>query len=208
MTPPAEGLLQRLLHAPDWLIYLVMAGAAALENLVPPIPADVVILFGGFLISQAGGSVWLAALLVWGSNVAGALAVYGIGRQYGMRFFAGSWGRMLLRPGQLSILSAFYRRYGFMVIFFSRFLPVFRAVVPIFAGISHVGLLKTAVPLVVASGLWYGSLIYLGAAAGQNWEVIWRAFEEAGQWLYALTLLLALFFLWWWWRSRREEPHT
>ncbi|HEV2131887.1 MAG TPA: hypothetical protein VGR27_12320, partial [Longimicrobiaceae bacterium] len=61
MISPAEGLLQRMLAAPDELIYLVMAEAAALENLVPPVPADVVILFGGFLLGKAGGRVWLAA---------------------------------------------------------------------------------------------------------------------------------------------------
>jgi len=206
MTAPPEALLQRMLAAPDELIYLVMAVAALLENLVPPVPADVVILFGGFLLGQAGGRVWLAALLVWLSNVAGALVVYGIGRRYGMRFFAGRWGRMLLRPGQLSALAAFYARYGFAVIFVSRFLPVFRAVVPIFAGVSRVGLWRTALPILLASGLWYGGLIYLGAAAGENWEAIWRTVEAAGRGFYMVALLLTLALLWWWWRSRRAEP--
>lgn len=206
MTSPPEGLLQRMLAAPDELIYLVMALAAALENLVPPVPADAVILFGGFLLGRAGGQVWLAALVVWLSNVAGALLVYGAGRRYGMRFFAGRWGRVLLRPGQLSSLAAFYRRYGFAVIFVSRFLPVFRAVVPVFAGVSHVGVWRTALPIVLASGIWYGGLIYLGAAAGENWEAIWRTVETAGRGFYVAALLLTLVVLWWWRRSRRAEP--
>ncbi|HEV2132241.1 MAG TPA: DedA family protein [Longimicrobiaceae bacterium] len=206
MISPAEGLLQRMLAAPDELIYLVMAVAAALENLVPPVPADVVILFGGFLLGKAGGRVWLAALLVWLSNVAGALVVYGLGRRFGMRFFAGRWGRMLLRPGQLAALAGFYQRYGFTVIFISRFLPVFRSVVPIFAGVSHVGLWRTALPILLASGLWYGGLIYLGAAAGENWESIWRTVEAAGRGFYLAALLLTLAVLWWWRRSRQAEP--
>ncbi len=206
MTLQAEPFLQRMLEAPASLIYLLMALAAMLENLVPPVPADLVILFGGFLLGQAGERIWLAALLVWLNNVAGALVVYGLGRRYGMRFFAGRWGRMLLRPAQLAELAGFYQRYGLLVIFVSRFLPVFRAVVPIFAGVSHVGVWKTAIPIAIASGLWYGTLVYLGAAAGANWEAIWRTVEAAGRWLYLLAGLLALILLRWWWRSRRAEP--
>lgn len=108
-----------------------MTLAAVLENFVPPFPADMLIRFGGLVIGHAGAPICLAALVVWLGKVAGALAVYGLGRPYGPQFLSGLWGRVLLRPRQLVSLTAFYRRYGIGVIFVSRFLPFVRAVVPV-----------------------------------------------------------------------------
>ena len=88
-------------------------------------------------------------------------------------------------------LSGFYQRRGTIVIFVSRFLPMFRAVVPIFAGTSGVGFWRAALPMAVASGLWYGLIVYLGATAGENWEEIRATVESSGKWL-AIAAGLAL----------------
>ncbi len=201
----AQAWLERMLEAPASLLYLVMALAATLENFIPPIPADVIILFGGFLLGKRGAEVWLAALIVWMGNVTGALAMYGIGRRYGMRFFQGRLGSRFLKPRQLASLGQFYQRYGFVVIFFSRFVPMFRAIVPVFAGVSHLRFWRTAIPLAIASGIWYGALVFLGAAAGDNWEVIARDLAVAGRWLYVIAIIFAALLVAWWWRSRSED---
>ena len=197
-----EQLLQRLAEAPAWVIVATLGLASALENLVPPIPADVVVLFGGALAGQGGVNLWLVFLAVWVGNVGTALLVYAIGLRYGAAFFSGRWGRMILHPQQLTQLDGFYRRYGFRVIFVSRFLPMFRAVVPVFAGVSRLGFWRTAVPIAAASGLWYGLLVYVGAAAGRNWREVLTILTEAGRWLWAAAVLLGAIVGWWWWRSR------
>jgi membrane protein DedA with SNARE-associated domain len=199
-----EQLLDWLAAAPAALVYLALGLAAALENIVPPIPADVVVLFGGVLAGQGVANVWLVFLAVWIANVAGALLVYLVGRRYGEAFFAGRWGRLLLQPQQLQQLDAFYRRYGIRVIFVSRFLPMFRAVVPIFAGVSRLGFWRTALPMAAASALWYGTIVYLGAAAGRNWREILEALSAAGRWLWVAALGVAVLVGWWWWRTRRN----
>jgi membrane protein DedA with SNARE-associated domain len=193
-----DALLEQMLRVPEAVLYLILAAAAALENLVPPVPADVLILFGGFLVGKGAGTLWLAFLVVWLSNVAGALLVYAIGRRFGADFFAGRLGGYLLQPRQLASLGAVYHRYGFGVLFVSRFLPMFRSLVPVFAGVSRVGLLRTAVPVALASGIWYGTLLWLGAVAGENWRQISEAVAEGGRWLAVLAALaaVAIFLLW------------
>jgi membrane protein DedA with SNARE-associated domain len=205
MTRWVDALLEQMLLVPEALLYLILGLVAALENLVPPIPADMVILLGGFLVGQGAGRLWLAFLVVWSCNVAGALLVYGVGRRYGAGFFAGRLGRYLLQPRQLASLSMFYHRYGFGVLFLSRFLPVFRSLVPVFAGVSHVGLARTAFPVAMASGLWYGTILYLGAAAGENWEQIAAVLERGGRWLLLVAVGIALVLLALWRRSRSDE---
>lgn len=200
-----DGLIQWMQGLPAALVYVVIGFMAMLENIVPPVPADVVALFGGFLAGQGVVNPWAAFLVVWLCNVAGALLVYWVGRKYGTRFFGGRIGRMLLHPRQMEKLSGFYARRGTIVIFLSRFLPAFRAVVPIFAGTSGVPFFRAAIPIAVASAAWYGLIVYLGATAGENWEQIRAAVEASSRWLAIVAAVLAVLVGVWWWRSRRES---
>jgi membrane protein DedA with SNARE-associated domain len=200
-----DRMLEWMMGLPPALVYVVMAVFAAVENVFPPVPADVIALFGGFLAGRGSVSAPAAFLAVWGANVAGAMLVYWLGWRYGTDFFRGRMGRHLLNPGQFATLSEFYDRHGAKVIFVSRFLPMFRAVVPIFAGTSRVGWVRTLVPLALASGLWYGAIVYLGATAGRNWTHIRATVESSGRWLAIAAALLAMGIGIWWWRTRRSR---
>lgn len=200
-----DALLQWMVQLPALLVYAVLAFFAAIENVFPPVPADVVALFGGFIAGQGGADPWTAFLVVWFANVGGALGVYAVGRRYGTAFFSKGFGRMLLDQDQMERLAAVYRRHGVVVIFISRFLPMFRAVVPIFAGTSGVPVVRAALPIAVASGAWYGLIIYLGATAGANWDRIRATVETSGRWLAITAALLGVAVAWWWWHSRRPR---
>jgi membrane protein DedA with SNARE-associated domain len=203
------GLIDQLIAwmegLPEALVYVVIGVMAGLENLVPPVPADVVALTGGFLAGRGVTNVWISFLVVWGANVGTALLTYWIGHRYGTRFFQGRLGRMILHPGQMSKLAALYEKHGGKVIFFSRYLPGFRAVVPIFAGTSGMTLGRTAFPIALASGLWYGLIVYLGATAGRNWEQIRAQVEASGRWLGLVAVILFALIALWWWKTRGKE---
>lgn len=199
------GFLDRLAAAPEVVVYLVLGFAAALENLIPPIPADVVVLFGGLLAGRGAASVGGVFLAVWLSNVGGALLVYALGRRFGAAFFQGRWGRLLLRPGQVQRLNNVYRRFGFGVILISRFLPMFRAVVPVFAGVAQLGFWRTAIPMALASAAWYGTIVYVGAAAGRNFEAIAAQLDAAGRWLWLAAGVVAAGAAVGWWRTRELD---
>ncbi|MBW3569539.1 MAG: DedA family protein [Gemmatimonadetes bacterium] len=204
------GLIDRLIAwmegLPELLIYVVMGAMAGLENIFPPVPADVVALTGGFLAGRGVIDPTLAFLVVWMANVATALLMYGAGRRYGASFFSTRVGRAVLQPGQLQRLASLYDRHGGKVIFFSRYLPGFRAVVPIFAGSSDMGFFRAALPIALASGLWYGFIVYLGATAGRNWEQIRAAVESSGRWLAIVAAALVLIVGWMWWQTREGRP--
>ncbi len=178
---------------------------AALENLVPPVPADTVVLFGAFLAAQGRARPWAVWLVTWLPNVGTAMLVYLLSRLYGRRFFETRIGRLLLHPRQLDRVHHFYDHWGALAIFFSRFLPGFRAVVPLFAGVSRVGVVRAGVPMLVASGLWYGFLVVLGTKAGENWPAIRRIFGHTSLWLAIVALGLAALIGVWWWRSRHRN---
>ncbi len=201
-----EALFTTLANLPPLLTYLVLGIGAALENVFPPIPADTFVLFGAFLAAQGRANPWGVWLVTWLANAASALAIYMAAWHYGRKVFRTAVGRWVLHPGQLERLARFYHGWGTTAIFFSRFIPGFRAVVPIFAGISRLRPRRVALPIVVASGIWYGAIVLAGSAAGANWTAIRHAFRHTGVALGGIGVLLAAIVGVWWWRTRHPRP--
>jgi membrane protein DedA with SNARE-associated domain len=200
-----DAILRALANLPPLLTYVVLGAGAALENIVPPVPADTFVLFGAFLAAHGRARPVLVWLVTWPSNVASAMGIYWLSRYYGRAFFDTRVGHLLLHPRQLERVHRFYDRWGTPAIFVSRFLPGFRMVVPVFAGTAHLGALRTGLPVLVASGLWYGLLVYLGTVAGENWRPLEHAFSHYSRALVWIALPLAAALLIGWWRTRRHR---
>lgn len=201
-----DALVELFSGLPPAAVYAILGAGSALENLVPPVPADTFILLGGFLAGRTEAlGAWTVFLVTWGCNVATALAVYGVGFRHGRSFFEEGMGRKVLTPRQLRRMHRFYGRWGTPAIFLARFLPGLRAVVPAFAGVSHRSFLPVAVPVALASAIWYGVLVWVGAAAGRNLDTIVRWLTHTNRVLLGLALVATAAVAVWWWRSRRSE---
>jgi membrane-associated protein len=166
------------------------------------------VLVGGVVAGAGSARPTGLFLAVWIGNVGSALLVYEIGRRHGPKFFEGRFGSALLAPRQIHALARAYSRYGFPIIFFSRFLPVFRPVVPVFAGVSRLSFWGTAIPVALASAVWYGLLVYVGALAGANWRAVVAFFANLGSWLAILAAVLLVGVGWLWWRTRAPGAGT
>ncbi len=202
-----DGLLGLISRLPVEVLYLLVGAGAAIENLFPPIPSDMFVVAGAIFADRGLLDSRLVFLVAWVSNLLLALAVFLAARRYGGGIFATRWGRWLLRPEQLRRMSMFYREYGTLTILVSRFFPVFRVLVPAFAGISHLGFWRTAIPLSVASAVWYGALVMAGVLFSRNVERLLgplRAVNTTAGIIAGLAALL-LFLLWWRSRSHDED---
>jgi membrane protein DedA with SNARE-associated domain/uncharacterized tellurite resistance protein B-like protein len=150
----------------------VLGVLAVVENIVPPVPADAAVLLGAFLSHRGVTNPFVVFTVVWLANTAGAVAVYLVARRYGRRLFASARGRRLLAPESMAVIEREYLRFGVAGIFFARFLPGIRAVVPPFAGIVNLSVPRTVIPVTLASGVWYGGVTILGSVLGSEWERI------------------------------------
>jgi len=175
----------------------LITALAAVENVFPPVPADTAVALGAFLAGRGVLSAWGVFVLTWGANVGGAAAVYGLGRRYGRGVFAGRLGRKLLSPETLDHIARAYERHGTVGIFLSRLLPVWRAVVPPFAGIAGVPPRRALVPLALASALWYGALTFLVTTLGTNFEDITRTLGHVNRVLAVVGLALVVVLVVW-----------
>ncbi len=206
--PQVERILETLGEvAPHW-IYIVVGAGAAIENVFPPIPADTFVVLGAFLSAQGRATGLGVFGVTWATNTATALLIYALARRWGRIFLGTRAGRWLLRPRQLERLERLYSGHGAKIIFFSRFLPAFRVLVPVFAGISHLTFWRTAFPVAVASALWYGVLVYVGVVFGRNWRSIIEALGNVNTILIAIAGLLAVALTILWWRTRRHAHET
>ena len=203
-----DAIIEFFVALPPVLIYVTLGLGAALENVFPPIPADTFVLLGGFLASAGAGKAGWVFAATWSANVTSALVVYRLGHVYGRPFFEHGWGRRLLSGRQLELLGAFYSRWGILAIFFTRFLPGFRAVVPVFAGVTHRRFGEVAFPVAVASALWYGALVWVGAVTEQNLDAIleWLSGVNRGLLLAALAVAALVALAWYRTRHPPEGP--
>ena len=200
-----ESLLGKLAKLPLLLIYAVIGAGAAVENFIPPIPADTFVLLGAFLAAGGHGNPFAVFFITWISNIASAVIVYFISYHYGQGFFKKPIGHWLINEKQMKQIGGFYEKWGIPAIFFSRFLPTFRAMVPVFAGVTHVNFFKVFIPMTLASGVWYGFVVYVGASFGKNWDAVMGFFNRFSTILLIVAAILVGAFIFWWIRSRREK---
>lgn len=164
-----QPLLDWLLELPSGALYAVLAIAAAVENVFPPFPSDVVVAFGSFVAAQGRKAVLGVFLAVWIGNVSTAMLLYALGRRYGAQRLE----RRLAGKDAESVdarLRAMFEKHGLPAIFVSRFVPAVRSVVPAFAGALRLSPWWTGAMIAVASGLWYGLITLVAYRVGSDWE--------------------------------------
>lgn len=200
-----QSLLGWLSDLPPAALLPAMAVLAAVENIFPPIPADVLVAFGAFIAARNHGSPIPAFLAVWLGNVSGAMLMFVVGRRLGREWIA---RRFHLAPGggNEKRLTDAYERFGTAGLFISRFLPAFRALVPPMAGALRLSLPRVVLAISLASATWYGFITWLAFSAGSNWEALVARVARAGTWSGVIAgAIVALAFLVWWLKRRRAN---
>lgn len=204
-----SGLIAWLSHAPLALLYLIMAAFAAVENVFPPIPADTVVALGSWLAARGQGSPVWAFLSVWIGNVAGAAAMYFVGRRHGTGWIERRFPKIADERSE-DRFQELHRKYGAASLFLSRFIPGVRALVPPFAGALRLPVVPSLVSIALASGVWYGLVSYLAFRAGAaDWNALTGRISSVGRWIAigAGVVFAAGALVWWVQRRRnRREP--
>jgi membrane protein DedA with SNARE-associated domain len=198
-----QALLDWLAAQPPAALLGAMALLAAVENIFPPIPADVLVAFGGFLAARTGASPWPSFLAIWLGNVAGALVMYAAGRRLGRAWIARRF-RLAPDSGHEERLTTWHARYGAGALFLSRFVPGVRAVVPPLAGALRFPPVSLAVAIAAASALWYGAITWVAFSTGDNWELVTVQLARMGRWSGIAAVAIALSVALVWWRRRRR----
>ncbi len=189
---------------PVWA-YVTILVIAYGENVAPPIPGDVVVVFGGYL---AGIGHLHLGVVVFLSTVGGALGfmtMFLFGYRFGEVVFNPDRLRWLPRDG-FETARRWIHRYGYGVIAANRFLSGARSVISLTAGVARMEPWRAFWWCTVSALLWTGLISYAGYAVGENWEVVVLYLRAYGRVILALLGLLGLgLLLRWYWTHRRRS---
>lgn len=189
-----EQILSFLQNVPSLYLLLIVFGFALIENLFPPSPSDVVILFAGTLIPIS--KVDFISLLIFSTlgSVVGFLIMFSIGQKFERSVI--ETGKLKYIPNDAILkVEGWFQKWGYWIIVINRFLSGTRAVVSFFAGMSGLKVRKTTFLSAISALLWNSILIILGMEFSSNWKEIYSKVESYGNWLFIAIGLIILFFI-------------
>lgn len=163
-----------ILNLIAWGGYIGIFILMTLENVFPPIPSEVIMGLGGMAVAR--GDMDMTPLLIVATlgTTFGNMFWYGVGRWIGiarLKPFVERHGRWLtLTWEDVEKLNSFFHRHGGWVVFFFRFLPTFRTMISLPAGMAKMGLPRFLLATFVGSAIWNAVLAYAGLLLGSRFE--------------------------------------
>jgi len=178
---------------PGW-IYLAVAGIAYIENIFPPFPSDVIVVFAGSLAGLGTVDFTTALLLATAGSTLGFITMYKIGDWFGDHILETGKLRFIPRESVHKV-EGWFRKYGYFVVIANRFLAGTRAVVSFFAGMSELSLPLSVLLSFVSALIWNFILLSTGRAVGENWRQIGGYLETYSTIVTSLIALTAIILL-------------
>ena len=182
----------------------------AIENIFPPIPSEVILLFGGFMTTKTSLNVPLMILFSTLGSLLGAIVLYYIGKILNKerlkRIVSGKVGKILhLKEKDIDMADEWFDKKGNITVFFCRFIPIVRSLISIPAGMSEMPMLKFLVYTIVGSAIWNTVLLVIGNRVGENWESILSIFDRYSHIVLIILVILFIAFIVWFYKFRKPK---
>lgn len=190
--------------------YLAIILLIAVENIFPPIPSEVILTLGGFLVS--GTKLTLIGVILASTlgSIIGAIILFSISRNLTLprleKLLETKLFKLLgFKKDDAQKAIDWFDKHGISAIFYGRCIPVVRSLISIPAGIAHVGWIKFLVLTTLGSLVWNSVLVGLGHYMGKNWQVVVRIFDDYTIVIIILLLILFIYFGIKWYKSRIKK---
>ena len=167
----------------------------ALENVIPPIPSEIVLSMAGYLAGEGRMNVVLVWIAATAGSVVGALLLYWLGYALGEDRLKRWLDRVpLVDLSDLNKADRWFERHAKSTVLFGRCVPVVRSLVSVPAGANHMPLSIFTLLTAIGSGVW--NLLFVGAGylLGERWQNI----DKYSHWFdYAVYALIVGSAAWW-----------
>lgn len=200
MADLIEVVLRAITNAIAAMGYWGIGIGMAIESANIPLPSEVILPFGGYLVSTGQLEFYRTVLAGTVGGVIGSALSYYLGL-WGGRPFLVKYGRFFgFSMKHLALADRWFERYGEATVFFTRLMPVVRTFISLPAGISGMNFKRFLVYTFLGSLPWSLLLTYVGLKLGQNWEAIKPWFHRLDL-VVVLGLAVVLIYLW---RNRKN----
>lgn len=184
----------------------------AIESACIPLPSEVIMPFSGYLVYTGRFNLWWVAVAGAVGCVIGSLIAYWVG-MYGGRPFIEKYGRyILVSRHDLDLADRWFARYGEIIVFASRLLPIVRTFIAFPAGVARMNLSRFVLYTFAGSLPWCLGLAYVGQILGEQWDKN----DTLKSWFHRFDFVIGIIGVlavgWWVWRhirhARTPEPEA
>lgn len=163
--------------------YWGVAIGMAIESANIPLPSELILPFGGYLVYEGQLHFWGTALAGALGGTLGSIVSYWLG-YYGGRPLLAKYGKYVgFSPKRFYTAEQWFLRYGELTVFFTRLMPIVRTFISLPAGISGMNFYRFVLYTFLGSLPWCVFLTYLGMKLGEHWHIL-------GPWFHKMDVLI------------------
>ena len=181
------------------MAYLTICFAMFLENIIPPIPSEIIMPLGGFFVYQQKLNFYI--LVLWGvlGTIAGSIPWYYLGKlvnEKRLSNFLDKRGKFIgITSNDLIKSKRWFDKYGVSLVFWGRLVPGIRTLISVPAGMELMPLRKFLIWTSLGSLIWVALLTYAGFAFGENYQIIETYLDQIKYILKPILILILVYFL-------------
>ncbi len=184
----------------------------ALENIFPPIPSEVILLFGGFMTTYTKLNLFGVVIASTLGSLLGAIALYFVGKILNKerlkKIVNGKIGKVLrLKASDIDKADHWFDTKGNKTVFFCRFIPIVRSLISIPAGMSEMPMGKFLLYTTTGTLIWNTVLSLLGNKVGENWEDILLIFENYSHIVAIVLVIIFLVGIYYFYHKKLKKQH-
>tara|TARA_B100002019_G_scaffold259786_1_gene245414 strand:- start:382 stop:1041 length:660 start_codon:yes stop_codon:yes gene_type:complete len=191
--------IERAVETNSTLAYLTICLAMFLENIIPPIPSEIIMPLGGFFVYREKLNFFI--LVFWGlfGTILGSLPWYYLGKlvnEKKLSKFLDKRGKYVgITSEDLSKSKLWFDKYGVSLVFWGRLVPGIRTLISVPAGMELMPLRKFLIWTTLGSLIWIVILTYAGFILGDNWQVIESYLDQYKYIVKPVLIVLILYLL-------------
>lgn len=181
------------------MAYLTICFAMFLENIIPPIPSEIIMPLGGFFVYQQKLNFYI--LVLWGvlGTIAGSIPWYYLGKlvnEKRLSNFLDKRGKFIgITSNDLIKSKRWFDKYGVSLVFWGRLVPGIRTLISVPAGMELMPLRKFLIWTSLGSLIWVALLTYAGFVFGENYQIIETYLDQIKYILKPILILILVYFL-------------
>lgn len=156
-------IIQSIGYVGVFLIVFVESGVPI--GAIIPLPGDTLLFSAGLLAATGAFDIVPLIVTIIVAAILGDSTGYWFGAKYGPKLF-NKEDALILNKRHLERTEAFYKKYGRMALIIARFLPLFRTLVPIAAGMGRMNYGVFLRYNIIGAVIWGISLTVLGYYLG------------------------------------------
>jgi membrane protein DedA with SNARE-associated domain len=185
--------------------YSGVALLMAIESACVPLPSEIIMPFSGYLVYTGRFNLWLVSIAGAFGCVVGSLVAYWIG-MYGGRPLMEKYGKyLLISPHDIDLADRSFARFGEIIVFASRLLPVIRTFIAFPAGVARMNLKKFVIYTFLGSLPWCLGLAYVGQKLGEQCDKDPRLKSLFHRFDFVIGILIVAAATWWVWRHVKHS---